>query len=190
MWEELAKWANFETDNLILRPFAFKDKDDLFAILADSETRQFIYPQVLNSATCQTLLVEGFMRHPLGIWAIVDREEDCLIGAIRLENINQRKRTSEIGYFLSRKKWKQGLMTEVLTGLVYLSFKHLEMKELTIKTHEENIASQKLAEKVGFSLYRNYKGSDRYSHRTRSYRDYHYMAKDYRWPDLTETRQA
>ena len=188
MWEDLAKWASFETEGLVLRPFTFKDREDLFVILSDSETRRFIYPQVISPETCQTLLVQVFMRQPLGIWAIVDKDKDCLIGAIRLENINQKKKRAEIGYFLSKHKWRQGVMTEALESLVYLGFKHLGMTELIIKTHEENLASQKLAEKSGFSLYRSYKGSDRYSHRTRAYRDYHYLAKDYKGPKWSDIR--
>ncbi len=119
------------------------------------------------------------MRQPLGIWALEDKETGQMIGSIRLENIRVDELSAEIGYFLNQTYWKQGLMTEVLTRLVSLAFSRLPFKKLMIKTHEENKASQQLALKVGFSYQKRYKASDRYSHKMRYYRDYHYLKKDY-----------
>lgn len=179
MWETLAELANFETERLLLRPFYFTDAPDLFTILSNPQNTAFIYPPVSSVEACQTLLVEAFMRHPLGIWALESRETGQMIGAIRLENIQERQKCSEIGYFLNQDYWKKGLMTEALTCLVFLAFSRLKLKKLMIRTHEENIASQRLAERAGFTYQRRYKGSDRYSHKIRYYRDYHYLYKNY-----------
>lgn len=179
MWESLAEAASFETESLILRPFAFSDAEDLFAIVSSAENTTFIYPPLPTLSACRTLLVQSFMRQPLGIWAIESKDSGQMIGAIRLENIQQSVGQAEIGYFLHRDYWRQGLMTQALNRLIFLAFRRFGMKKLIIKTHKDNLASQQLAEKTGFHCFRTYKGSDRHSHQMRNYKDYRYLKKDY-----------
>lgn len=47
--------------------------------------------------------------------------------------------------------------------------------------HAENIASQRVAQKSGFRLKRQFKGSDRYSRKMRDYVDYQLSKGDYRY---------
>ncbi|MDU3085122.1 MAG: GNAT family protein, partial [Streptococcus mitis] len=44
--------------------------------------------------------------------------------------------------------------------------------QLSIITHLENEASQKVALKAGFSLFRQFKGSDRYTRKMRDYLEF------------------
>lgn len=185
MWNALAKWAWVETERLILRPFRYTDAQDLYAILSDPDNTRFIHPSLDSLELCQTLLVEAFMRQPLGIWALEDKASGRMIGSIRLEQIQVRTGQAEIGYFLHRDFWRRGLGKEALEQLVFLSFSQFPLRRLIIKTHEENRASQALAESVGFEFDRQYKGSDRYSHRMRTFKDYRYDRKDYQ---LKETK--
>ena len=46
-------------------------------------------------------MVHYFMKEPLGVWAIVDKELDKMIGVVRFEKIDVQKRTAELGYFLN-----------------------------------------------------------------------------------------
>ncbi len=172
MWKQLAKWARFETERLILRPFVYEDGDDFFAIMSDEENTVFLHPKMDQRELCQQVLVEGFMRCPLGIWALEDKQSGRMIGSIRLENIQERIGQAEIGYFLHRDFWRQGLGTESLEQIVFLAFSQLGLRQLIIKTHLENKASQALAQKLGFRLARQYKGSDRHSHRMRIFKDF------------------
>ncbi|MGT2666570.1 GNAT family N-acetyltransferase [Streptococcus rifensis] len=172
MWEKLAEWAQFETERLILRPFCYQDKADLYAIMSNKENTTFLHPPIESKELCQQLLVEGFMRQPLGIWAIEEKETKRMIGSIRLENIQGRQKKAEIGYFLHRDFWRKGYGAESLESIVFLSFTQLGLGQLIIKTHAENRASQSLAQKLGFRLVKEYKGSDRYSHKMRAFKDY------------------
>lgn len=179
MWEILAQWAIFETERLRLRPFMYSDREDFYHIISNPENTTFLHPPIEDRLVCQRLLVEAFMKEPLGIWALENRSTGRMIGSIRFENIEVKAGRAEIGYFLNRAFWKQGFGSEALKALVDLAFTQLPFKELVIKTHIENRASQALAKSQGFRFYREYKGSDRYSHRMRIYRDYHYHRKDY-----------
>jgi ribosomal-protein-alanine N-acetyltransferase len=83
--------------------------------------------------------------------------------------LEERQLSAELSYFLKKDYWGQGLMTEAVRTLVYLAFYEFGMRELTIVTHEENVASQRVARKAGFVQINHYRGSDRYSHKMRNY---------------------
>ena len=70
-------------------------------------------------------------------------------------------------------------MTEVVTKLSQLSFQEFGLKKLTIITHVENKASQKVALKAGFSLFRQFKGSDRYTRKMRDYLEFRYVKGEF-----------
>ena len=48
------------------------------------------------------------------------------------------------------------------------------LKQLTIVTHLENAASQKVAQKSGFCSVSRFKGSDRYTRKMRDYLEFRY----------------
>ena len=102
-----------------------------------------------------------------------------MIGSIKFEKIDEIKKEAEIGYFLKKDSWAQGFMTEVVTKLCQLSFEEFGLKQLSIITHLENQASQKVALKSGFSLVRQFKGSDRYTRKMRDYLEFRYIKGEF-----------
>lgn len=169
VWTRLAKFACFETEGLILRPFSYEDGEHFFEIVSNPENLPFIFPAVMDKELAFATMVEKFMRSPLGNWALVDKASGRMIGALCFEKIDERQLTAELSYFLKKDYWGQGLMTEAVKNLVFLAFYEIGLKELTIITHEENIASQMVAKKTGFVQVEQYRGSDRYSHKMRNY---------------------
>lgn len=169
IWTRLAKFACFETERLILRPFSYEDGDDFYEIVAHPENLPFIFPALKDKNLALATMVEKFMRSPLGNWALVDKVSGHMIGALCFEKLEERQLYVELSYFLKKDYWGQGLMTEAVKNLVFLAFYEIGLKELTIITHEENIASQMVAQKTGFVQVEQYRGSDRYSHKMRNY---------------------
>ena len=173
IWTKLAAYASLETKRLLLRPFTSADRQAFYQIVSNPENLAFIFPVKTSQEEAENLMVEMFMRAPLGKWAIVAKETRQLIGAISFEKLNEQTRQAELGYFLHRDHWGQGLATEAVRTISFLGHYELGLTDISIIVHLENIASQKVAEKAGFSLLRQYKGSDRYSHKMREYRHYH-----------------
>lgn len=180
IWKDLAAFATFESNRLLFRPFVFEDVNDFHAIVSNPSNLAFIFPGSKEVGESQEILVQLFMKAPLGIWALEDKKTRRMIGAIRLEKIDETRRLAEIGYFLHQDFWGQGLMTEALKNLVYLSFEELELQQLVLIAHLENIASQQVAQKAGFKLIRRYRGSDRYSHKMRDYCQFALHKKEFR----------
>lgn len=169
IWTRLAKFACFETERLFLRPFAYEDGDDFYEIVSRPENLPFIFPALKDKNLALATMVEKFMRSPLGNWALVDKASGRMIGALCFEKIDERQLSAELSYFLKKDYWGQGFMTEAVKNLVFLAFYEIGLKELTIITHEENMASQMVAQKTGFVQVEQYRGSDRYSHKMRKY---------------------
>lgn len=179
LWIQLAKYSTFETNQFLLRPFQYDDLSEFATILMDQETMQFIFPGYHTISDIEQLLVFNFIKNPLGSWAIVDKKTLSVIGAIRLENIKEDQKYTEIGYFLNKAFWRQGVMSECLKTLVFLCFQELEFRVLTIIVHQENQASFLLAKKCQFQVTSFYKGSDRYTHRMRHYYRLQLHREDY-----------
>ena len=173
IWTKLAAYASLETKHLLLRPFTSADGQAFYQIVSNPDNLAFIFPVKTCQEEAENLMVEMFMRTPLGKWAIIAKETQQLIGAISFERLNEQTRQAELGYFLHRDYWGQGFATEAVRTISFLALYQLGLTDISIIAHFENIASQKVAEKAGFVLLRQYKGSDRYSHKMRTYRHYH-----------------
>ena len=179
IWTKLAAYAIFETEHLFLRPFVYEDARSLYKIASNPENTQFIFPTEANLQESQHVTANYFMKNPLGIWAICDKDSQEMIGSVKFEKLDEIKKKAELGYFLRQDYWGQGLMTEAVRELVFLSFTEFDFRQLSIITHLENIASQKVAQKAGFQLYRQFKGSDRYTRKMRDYMEYRYAKGDF-----------
>ena len=168
IWTQLAANSLIETERLYLRPFLFEDAGDFYQIASNPENLEFIFPVQADLAETQ-----------LGVWAICDKKTKQMIGSIKFEKLDEIKGEAELGYFLRKDFWGIGLMTEVVKKLVALSFETFQLKEIKIVTHVENAASQKVALKAGFRLFRQFKGSDRYTRKMRDYYDFRLSRGDF-----------
>ncbi|MEQ9763198.1 GNAT family N-acetyltransferase [Streptococcus sp. ZJ151] len=178
---KLAQFATFETDRLFFRPFSYHDLEDFSEMVLNPRVTTFIHPGYQNRHEVAELLVEAFIKEPLGKWAIVNRKTSKVIGAIRLENRDDLQKRVEMSYFLSEEFWHQGFMSESLRTLLVLCFKEFEIRAIDIIVHEENIASQALAEACGFKIKERFKGSDRYTHKMRRYTRLELQGEDYQY---------
>lgn len=58
--------------------------------------------------------------------------------------------SKELGFLLDQTFWRQGYMTEALTLLLNYAFKQLKQHEIWAGTFQNNEASQRLLQKLGF----------------------------------------
>lgn len=181
IWTRLGRYASFETERMYLRPFTYKDSQDFFEICSNPDNLRFIFPSCATREESDFVMVYYFMKEPLGVWAIEDKKTHKMIGCIRFEKLDPSRMTAEIGYFMNQAFWGEGLMTECLKTLAFLNFQELGLQNLHVIAHAENIASQRVAQKSGFRLKCQFKGSDRYSRKMRDYVDYQLSKGDYHY---------
>jgi len=154
-----------ETNRLLFRHLVIEDLDELFKLYSDPEIRKYFPEGVLNREETREELewhMHGHPRHPeLGLWATIHKETGKFIGRCGLLpwTINDRLEV-EIAYLIDKAYWGQGLGAEAAQGLLQYGFEHLKLSRLICLIDPDNIASQRVAEKIGMTLEKKVDGID------------------------------
>lgn len=82
-------------------------------------------------------------------WHIFDGVILC--GAIRLNHIEPENRKVSIGYYIGARFQGRGLATSSIRAVLRFVFEKLEFNRVQLKCASTNVASQRVAERLGFS---------------------------------------
>jgi RimJ/RimL family protein N-acetyltransferase len=145
----------FETERLILRPFAPEDAVPLHRILNQEDVLKY-FPGPGNPPLERA---ERFVAHQIAQWsdvgyawwAVDSKETGNLIGWNGLQWLPETEET-EIGFLIGRDHWGRGLTTEAGRVGVRFAFETVGLDELIALAHPENVASQRVIEKLGLSF--------------------------------------
>ena len=149
----------FEGDTIKIRKLKLSDADDVYRNIKDKEivkyTENIPHPYHKQDAT-------RFIRRS---WRKIEskkaynfcitlKENNKVIGGVGLGvgDIDWKNKNAEIGYWLGKKYWGQGLASEAVKLIVKFGFEQLKLHRIYGIVSEENIASQKVLEKCGFKL--------------------------------------
>ena len=146
-----------ETPRLLLRHLELRDVQELYSLYQDIEIRRYFPDGVLSYDDTKEELewyINGHPQYPkLGLWATVHKESGKFIGRCGLlpwEIDNTLE--IEIAYLLNKDFWHQGFATEAAKGIMSYGFEKLHQTRLICMMHPENVASQKVAERIGMKL--------------------------------------
>ena len=97
--------------------------------------------------------LRNYSEHGFGLWAVIHKENACLIGDCGL-TIQQVDGVGEleIGYHIMRSYWGQGLATEGAIACRDYAFDDLRRQRVISWMQPGNLASRRIAEKVGMRL--------------------------------------
>jgi ribosomal-protein-serine acetyltransferase len=84
--------------------------------------------------------------------ALLDRNQQTLVGGSGFHSIDWTLPKFEIGYWLHKDREGQGLMTEAVTALTRYAFEHLHATRVEIRCEGDNVRSQAVAERLGYTL--------------------------------------
>ncbi|WP_199231153.1 bifunctional GNAT family N-acetyltransferase/(deoxy)nucleoside triphosphate pyrophosphohydrolase [Falsiroseomonas bella] len=149
-------FAPLRTDRLTLRPLRAEDAADLHRLVNDWEVAKmlarvpFPYPRELADewiASTRALIAEGRAWH----LAIVGREQEkeVLLGCVGL-TLQAERRQAELGYWVGRKSWGQGIGPEAAGRLARWALANLGIEKLVASALLENPRSQALLRRIGF----------------------------------------
>ena len=148
-----------ETERLILRRQVIEDLDDLWTLYCNPEITKYIPDAPRSREEAKEELewhMNGHPRNPeLGLWATIHKETGQLIGRCGLLpwTIDGQDEV-EVAYMIAQDYWGQGLATEAARAILNYGFEHLNLPRLISRIDSENIASQKVAEKIGMTFER------------------------------------
>ena len=154
-----------ETKRLLLRRQAPEDLEALWALYQNPEITKYIpdAPKTYEEAKAELeWFVNGHPRHPeLGLWATIHKETGRFVGRCGLLPWTiEGQHEIEVAYSLAQDFWGQGLATEAAQGIVQYGFEKLNLSRLICLIDPANVASQRVAEKIGMTLERKVGGID------------------------------
>ncbi len=91
-------------------------------------------------------------RHGYGLFSLIHKENDELIGDCGLEHMEvDGKPEVEIGYDIRSNYWNRGFATEAATAVRDFAFETLQLPRVISLIRPTNVASRRVAEKVGMT---------------------------------------
>ena len=94
--------------------------------------------------------INAFQKTREYCWTITERPSDKAIGRIHFSNFENNNTAANIGYFLNRQYWRQGIITACIQPVVQFGFAYLELERIFTTVMIENIGSWRALEKNGF----------------------------------------
>jgi ribosomal-protein-alanine N-acetyltransferase len=145
-----------ETKRLILRKITLDDVQDIFEYASDKEIDKYIswdyHKSVDDTNKYINDVLQKYSDDLPSAWGVIHKQKNKLIGTCGYLIINQNHKFAEIGYVLSRKYWNKGFVTEAVGEVIKYSFERLNLNRIQIHSVVENIASSRVAEKVGMKF--------------------------------------
>ena len=146
-----------ETARLYLRQFTLDDLDDLYRIYSDPEIMKYVGKGVKTRAETETAIytmLKHWEQNNFGMWAAVHKIDRQIIGRCGLCFLDKTPEI-ELGYTLDKFYWNQGLATEASLASLRYGFEILKLEKIVAIARPENIASQRVMQKVGMKYEKN-----------------------------------
>ena len=84
-------------------------------------------------------------------WSFTIVFADALVGTVSLDRHDRMLKSANVGYWLRSDLTGRGLMTEAVSAIVEFAFETVGLHRLELHAAPENVASTRVAEKIGFS---------------------------------------
>ena len=157
-------WDIGETERCLIRELSLSDLPALYELYDKPGMTDYVEPlyDYETELEYQKAYIEnmyGFYEY--GMWLVFSKETGKLIGRAGLEH-------DELGYMIAPEFWNMGYATEVCRFIIDYARRNTDFEELYCRIDERNVASVRLAKKLGFvkngqiGNERNTGGLDRY----------------------------
>jgi RimJ/RimL family protein N-acetyltransferase len=145
-----------ETERLILRPWAERDREAFAAMNADPAVMAH-FPKVLDRAESDALLarlMERWRGEGIAFGAAERRSDGALVGMVGLAQVlfpGPVEGAVEIGWRLAREHWGRGYATEAARAWLARGFDVMRLREVVSFAVPENRASHAVMERLGMT---------------------------------------
>ena len=143
-----------ETERLILRPFEESDLDDYARILSDPEVMKWLHGQPLSRTEAWRSIAQirgHWELRGYGLWAAEEKSTGKLVGRIGVQR-PEGWPGLEAAWTVRRERWGEGFATEGGRAAVDYAFDTLGADHVISLILPENVASIRVAEKIGEEL--------------------------------------
>lgn len=147
-----------QTNRFFILPLHINHTEQFYQLLSSNHNRiKESFPKLTSSNSSlaeskeyieqKMLDFENKLFFSFGLWL---KDTETLIGYLAIKNIDWSISKAEMGYFIDQIYEGKGMVTEALQILISYAFDELKMNKLYLRSLQNNIASQRVAEKNGF----------------------------------------
>lgn len=143
-----------ETKRLRFRLWSEDDAEQLFALASDPDVGPMAgWPPHRSIEESREVIRTVFANNH--VWALVMKETDEVVGCMGYytyaeSNIGIDEEEAELGYWIGKPYWNQGLCTEALRAMIDYCFNTVGYMTLWCDYFVDNAASGRVMEKCGF----------------------------------------
>lgn len=150
-----------KTERLILRPWTEDDAESLYEYAKDPRVGPIaawpVHTSVENSHSIITSVLSAEETY-----AVCLKEDNRAVGSIGLlfgeaGNVELADDEAEIGYWVGVPFWGRGLIPEAAEELIRHAFEDLKLNRIWCTSFVDNVKSQRVQEKLGFTYVRTEK---------------------------------
>jgi len=145
--------ATIDTPRLRLRPCTPDDTPALHALWTDPDVRRHLWDDdVISTARAAATVAAGvasFAERGFGLWVVVPRDGDRLVGFCGLRAVAGGD--VELVYGIAPDRWRRGLATEAVRAVLGHALKTLGLDRVAGETDPPNAASLRVMEKAGMT---------------------------------------
>lgn len=144
----------FETERLILRPWKDTDAESLYKYASDPDVGPAAgWPPHSSIDESRDVIKNVFKKRES--YAVCLKSDNKAIGAIELKmkgdtDMTQADNECELGYWIGKPFWGQGLIPEASREILRHAFEDLKIQKVWCGYYDGNIKSKRVQEKLGF----------------------------------------
>ena len=156
-----------ETDRLILREIIEDDFMGFYELDSDPEVHKYLGNHPVTSIEQSKAVIQfirqQYKKNGIGRWAIIDKASNNFIGWSGLkyeQHLRDGMAYYDLGYRLKRAYWGRGIATETAIESLKYGFSVFGLTEIYAAAHVENIASNKILQKIGLNFMETFSCDD------------------------------
>ena len=152
----------FETERLILRPWREDDAESLYKYASDPEVGPKAGWPPHTSVEDSRQIIRQVLSVP-ETYAVCLKESGEAVGSVGLKigdatDMTDRADECELGYWIGRPFWGQGLIPEASRELLRHAFEELNMQAVWCGYYDGNTKSRRVQDKLGFVYHHTTEG--------------------------------
>lgn len=144
-----------KTKRCLLRKLAETDLENIFKGLSHPDIIKYygVSYTSLEETKKQLEFFDDLRRNETGIWwAVCSLENDIFYGAAGLNSWSKEHKKAEIGYWLLKDFWGDGIITEIIPAICNYGFNSMDLHRIEAMVETENRNSITVMNKTGFQL--------------------------------------
>ncbi len=147
-----------ETERTVLSAIHPKQAESVFQIYSDPLVTQYSELDSFADLRQANDLINKFtfwFQHDQGVrWGVYLKSTEQLIGICCFDTYLSKFRSANLGYDFASAHWGSGYATEAVSEILDYAFEFglgFKINRLSAMTHPENVASERVLSKIGFS---------------------------------------